>query len=78
MKIIDERPETRVADAESVSPEMPELAAASDVDAARSVSGLLSPQAIDQLLADADTAGVAVDGPGGLIQQMIGAVLERA
>jgi putative transposase len=39
---------------------------------------LLTPEAVDALLAEADAAGVAVDGPGGLIQQMIGAVLERA
>ncbi|MEV4517890.1 IS256 family transposase [Dactylosporangium sp. NPDC049525] len=39
---------------------------------------MLSPEVIDALLADAGRQGLAVDGPGGLIQQMIGAVLERA
>jgi putative transposase len=42
------------------------------------VARLLSPGAIDALLAEAETDGLAVDGPGGLIQRMVGAVLERA
>jgi putative transposase len=36
------------------------------------------PAAIDGLLADAQASGLALDEPGGLIQLMIGAVLERA
>ena len=38
---------------------------------------LLDPERIDALLADAEAAGVAVDGPDGLINRMIKAVLER-
>lgn len=48
-----------------------------DGDAAAKAAGLLAPEAIDALLADADRRGLAVDGPGGPIQQVIGAVLER-
>jgi putative transposase len=46
--------------------------------AARRVAGALSPAAIDRLLADAEDAGVGIDGEGGLLQQMMKAVLERA
>ena len=46
--------------------------------AAKRLASLMSPQAMDALLADAEAAGIAVDGPDGLIQQMIKAVLERA
>lgn len=46
--------------------------------AAARLAGLMSPQAMDALLADAEAAGISVDGPDGLIQQMIKAVLERA
>jgi putative transposase len=49
-----------------------------DDEAVAKVAAVLSPAAIDGLLADAQASGLAVDGPGGLIQQMIGAVLERA
>jgi hypothetical protein len=53
-------------------------AAAADADAADRVAQVLSSEAIDGPLADAQRTGMAVDGPGGLIQQqMIGAVLER-
>ena len=45
--------------------------------AARRLSELLDPARIDALLADADAAGVGVDGPDGLINKMIKAVLER-
>jgi len=45
--------------------------------AARRLSELLEPARIDALLADAETAGVGVDGPDGLINRMIKAVLER-
>jgi putative transposase len=38
---------------------------------------LLEPERIDALLADAEAAGVSIDGPNGLINQMIKAVLER-
>jgi hypothetical protein len=39
---------------------------------------MLSPQAIDALLADAEAAGTAIDGPNGLLARMTKAVLERA
>ena len=42
------------------------------------LAAVMSPKAMDELLADAQAAGIAVDGPGGLIQQMVKAVLERA
>lgn len=45
--------------------------------AARRLSELLDPARIDALLADAEAAGVGVDGPDGLINKMIKAVLER-
>jgi putative transposase len=56
----------------------PAVTAPAEDRAAERVAALLSPEAIDGLLADAQQRGLAVDGPGGLIQQMIGAVLERA
>ena len=43
-----------------------------------SVDELLTPERIDQLLADAEAEGLAVDGPGGLLSQLTKAVLERA
>lgn len=46
--------------------------------AARRLAGVLSPQAIDGLIADAADAGIGLDGAGGLLQQMMKAVLERA
>ena len=49
-----------------------------DADAAARTAQLLSPEVIDGLLADAQRGGLAADGPGGLIQQMIAPVLERA
>lgn len=45
---------------------------------AERLAGMLSPQAIDALLADADAAGTAIDGPDGLLARMTKAVLERA
>jgi putative transposase len=45
--------------------------------AARRIGELLDPERIDALLADAETAGVGIDGPDGLINRMIKAVLER-
>jgi putative transposase len=66
------------ADAQLQAPAGERAGAVADAEAAARVAGLLSPEAIDGLLAEADQRGLAVDGPGGLIQQMIGAVLERA
>jgi putative transposase len=67
-------PQESVADGEpAVSPGV-----VADSEAAARAAELLAPEVIDGLLADADRRGLAVDGPGGLIQQMIGAVLERA
>ena len=48
-----------------------------DVAAAR-LAGLVSPEAVDRMLADAELAGVPVDGAGGLIGQLTRTVLERA
>jgi putative transposase len=52
------------------------------LDAGREAAGrlarMVSPEAIDKMLADADAAGMAVDGPGGLLAQITRAVLERA
>jgi putative transposase len=45
--------------------------------AAQRLGELLDPGRIDALLADAEAAGVAIDGPDGLISRMIKAVLER-
>ncbi|MBO0885429.1 MAG: IS256 family transposase [Mycobacterium sp.] len=71
MTIMETEPET--------DPEQQLPPSQSDGDvAARLAVQALSPEAIDALLADAQARGLAVDGPGGLIQQMIGAVLERA
>jgi putative transposase len=47
-------------------------------EAARRLAEVLSPQAIDGLIADAADAGIGLDGAGGLLQQMMKAVLERA
>ena len=44
---------------------------------AERLAGMLSPQAIDALLADADAAGTAIDGPDGLLARMTKAVLVR-
>src|SRR3954449_4618175 len=46
--------------------------------AAQRLAELLSPERVDALLADAEASGLAIDGPDGLINQMIRAVLERA
>jgi putative transposase len=45
--------------------------------ATRRLGELLGAERIDALLADADAAGVPIDGPDGLINRMIKAVLER-
>src|SRR3712207_9489052 len=46
-------------------------------EAAERIAELLDPERIDALLADAQTLGLSIDGPDGLINQMIKAVLER-
>lgn len=46
--------------------------------AAERLAAVMSTEAMDALLADTQEAGIAVDGPDGLIQRMIKAVLERA
>ena len=45
---------------------------------AERLAGMLSPEAIDGLLAEAEAAGTAIDGPDGLLARMTKAVLERA
>ena len=54
-----------------------EVRQASEAAAGERISRLLDPAAIDGLLADADAAGLSIDGPDGLINQMIKAVVER-
>src|SRR5436305_12432499 len=51
--------------------------AGGEAEAAQRLGELLGPDRIDALLADAEAAGVAIDGPDGLINRMIKAVLER-
>ena len=64
-----------VVDTEGMGPP----AELSDAEAAAArLAEVLSPQRVDALLADAETTGLAIDGPDGLINQMIKAVLERA
>src|SRR5260221_2329310 len=46
--------------------------------AAARLADLVSPEAVDRMLADADAAGMPVDGPGGLLNQLTRTVLERA
>ena len=46
--------------------------------AARRLAELLSPAAIDSLIADAEASGMGLDGTRGLFNQMTKAVLERA
>ena len=46
--------------------------------AARRVAELLSPEAIDSLVADATESGMGLDGAQGLLNQLTKAVLERA
>ena len=57
---------TAVNGADGVSEPVP---GAEDVAAAR-LAGLVSPEAVDRMLADAELAGVPVDGAGGLIGQL--------
>jgi putative transposase len=54
--------------------EMPEA----EGTAAERLADLVSSEAVDRMLADAEAAGVPVDGAGGLLAQMNKAVLERA
>src|SRR3954447_21550682 len=56
----------------------PSSGPAGSSDPAERLAGMLSPQAIDALLADAEAAGTAIDGPNGLLAKMTKAVLERA
>ena len=46
--------------------------------AAARLADLVSPEAVDRMLTDADAAGMPVDGPGGLLNQLTKTVLERA
>ena len=46
--------------------------------AAKRLSQVLPPAAVDALLADAEASGTPIDGPEGLLAQMAKAVLERA
>jgi putative transposase len=46
--------------------------------AEKRLTELVSPGAIDRMLGDAEAAGMALDGPGGLLAQMNKAVIERA
>lgn len=46
--------------------------------ASQRLAELVSPAAVDRMLADAEAAGVSLDGAGGLLNQMTRAVLERA
>ncbi len=45
--------------------------------AAARLAAVISPEAIDRLLADAQTSGIGIDGVDGLLNQMTKAVLER-
>lgn len=49
-----------------------------DAVAARRLAEALSPSAIDALVADATASGAGIDAPGGLLDQITKAVLERA
>ena len=46
--------------------------------AEKRLAELVSPEAIDRMLGDAEAAGIAIDGPDGLLGQMTKVVLERA
>lgn len=62
----------------AVEPEEPAEPAGEVEAAAERVAELLSPEWVDALLADAEASGLGIDGPDGLINRMIKAVLERA
>lgn len=53
-------------------------AALEELAAGKRLAEMVSPEAVDRMLADAETAGMAVDGPDGLLAQLTRAVLERA
>jgi putative transposase len=53
-------------------------AALEELAAEQRLAALVSPEAVDRMLEDAGRAGVAVDGPDGLLSRMTRAVLERA
>jgi putative transposase len=46
--------------------------------AEKRLAELVSPEAIDRMLGDAEAAGVVIDGPDGLLNQLTRTVLERA
>ena len=48
------------------------------VTARQRLAELVSPDAVDRMLADAESAGVSIDGPDGLLGQLTKVVLERA
>jgi hypothetical protein len=50
----------------------------SRAEAAERVKRVLSPEAIDALITDAKDSGIALDGQGGLLQQMMKQVIARA
>lgn len=50
----------------------------SESEAARRLARVVSPEAIDALLADAKSSGTPIDGVDGLLNQLTRAVLERA
>lgn len=58
--------------------EQPQQDQAGVDDAAQRLAGMLSPAAINGLLADAEATGTPLDGPNGLLAQMTKAVLEQA
>ncbi len=70
MKIVAQGLSDEGAD-ESVVPGPEEIAA-------ERLADLVSPEAVDRMLADAEQAGMALDGPGGLLNQLTRTVLERA
>jgi putative transposase len=69
----------KAAQAEAVAGGGPEETGGPGADAAaQRLAELVSPQAVDRMLADAEAAGLPLDGAGGLLAQMNQAVLERA
>jgi putative transposase len=53
-------------------------AALESLAAQQRLAELVSPEAVDRMLGDAEAAGMPLDGPGGLLGQLTRAVLERA
>lgn len=53
------------------------VAAAEEEAAAARLAELVSPEAVDRLLADAEATGTALEGPDGLLNRLTKAVLER-